>query len=141
MMTDASVSLGSVSTDAIADKINPEPTEAQLEAAIPKPTGYHILVAMPKVADTFGESGIIKADQTMKHETILSMVGLVLDMGPQAYNDKERFPDGPWCEQGDYVMFRMNSGTRFKVAGQEYRLINDDTVEATVADPSAITRV
>ena len=115
--------------------------EAQLEAQIPKPVGYHILVAMPEVVDTFGESGLIKTTQTMHHESILSMVGLVLDMGEQAYSDKDRFPTGPWCQVGDYVMFRMNSGTRFKVGGKELRLINDDTIEAVVEDPKAITRV
>jgi len=65
---------------------------------------------------------------------------VVLDMGDQAYSDADRFPTGPWCKQGDYVMFRANSGTRFKVGKQEYRLINDDTVEAVVQDPSKITR-
>jgi co-chaperonin GroES (HSP10) len=68
------------------------------------------------------------------------MIGVVLDVGDQAYADTERFPTGPWCKQGDYVMFRANSGTRFKVGRQEYRLINDDSVEAVVDDPSKITR-
>ena len=115
--------------------------EAQLEKQIPKPVGYHVLVAMPEVKDTFGSSGLIKATQTVHHESILSMIGLVLDMGDQAYADKDRFPNGPWCKVGDFVMFRMNSGTRFKVGGQEYRLFNDDTVEAVVEDPTAISRV
>jgi co-chaperonin GroES (HSP10) len=68
------------------------------------------------------------------------MVGLVVDMGTQAYTDPSRFPNGPWCKVGDYVMFRANSGTRFKVQGKEYRLINDDTIEAVVADPNGIQR-
>jgi co-chaperonin GroES (HSP10) len=71
----------------------------------------------------------------------MSMIGVVLDMGEQAYADKDRFPTGPWCKVGDFVMFRMNTGTRFKVAGQEYRLFNDDSVEAVVEDPNGITRV
>ena len=115
--------------------------EAQLEAQIPKPVGYHLLVAMPNVSDTFGESGLFKSSQTINHDSIMSMIGLVLDMGEQAYSDKDRFPTGPWCKVGDYVMFRMNTGTRFKVAGQEYRLFNDDSVEAIVEDPSGIQRV
>lgn len=61
-------------------------------------------------------------------------------MGAQAYSDKDRFPTGPWCEVGDYVMFRANTGTRFKVNRQEYRLMNDDSIEAVVEQPSAITR-
>ena len=117
-----------------------EKQEVVLEAQIPKPVGYHVLIAMPSIDDTFGDSGIIKAEKTLREEYILSMVGVVLDMGDQAYSDADRFPTGPWCKQGDYVMFRANSGTRFKVGKQEYRLINDDTVEAVVQDPSKITR-
>jgi co-chaperonin GroES (HSP10) len=115
--------------------------EAQLEAQIPKPVGYHLLVAMPEVTNTFGDSGLLKSSQTINHDSIMSMIGVVLDMGEQAYADKDRFPTGPWCKVGDYVMFRMNTGTRFKVAGQEYRLFNDDSVEAVVEDPTGITRV
>jgi len=117
-----------------------EKQEVVLEGQIPKPVGYHILIAMPSIDDTFGDSGIVKAEKTLREEHILSMVGVVLDMGDQAYSDADRFPTGPWCKQGDYVMFRANSGTRFKVGKQEYRLINDDTVEAVVQDPSKITR-
>jgi co-chaperonin GroES (HSP10) len=76
----------------------------------------------------------------MHHETIMSMVGLVLDMGAQAYSDKDRFSTGPWCEVGDYIMFRANTGTRFMVGGKEYRLMNDDSVEATVKDPRGVSR-
>jgi len=117
-----------------------EKQEVVLEGQIPKPVGYHILIAMPSIDETFGDSGIVKAEKTLREEHILSMVGIVLDMGDQAYSDTDRFPTGPWCAQGDYVMFRANSGTRFKVGKQEYRLINDDTVEAVVQDPSKITR-
>ena len=115
--------------------------EAELEQRIPRPTGYHILIAMPTVKNTFGDSGIVKANETMHHESILSMVGMVLDMGPQAYSDKDRFPTGPWCQKGDYVMFRSNSGTRFKVAGAEYRLLNDDSIQAVVTDPNGVQRI
>lgn len=114
--------------------------EEEQDALIPIPVGYHLLVAMPQVAETFG-SGLLKANQTIHHESILSMIGLVLDMGAEAYEDKEKFPSGPWCEVGDYILMRMNSGTRFKVGTQEYRLINDDSVEAVVEDPSGIQRV
>ncbi len=115
--------------------------EEKQEALIPKPVGYHVLVAMPEVADTFGSSDLLKTTQTIHHESILSMIGLVLDMGEQAYADKDRFPTGPWCKVGDYILMRMNSGTRFKVGAQEYRLVNDDSIEAVVEDPSGITRV
>lgn len=114
-------------------------TEEEMEAQLPKPVGYMILVALPKVEEAY-ESGIIKADRTRHEEYILSTMGAVIDMGEQAYADKDRFPTGPWCKVGDFVMFRPNTGTRFKVNGSEYRLMNDDSVQAVVADPRGIVR-
>ena len=114
--------------------------EAELEASIPKPVGYRVLIALTNVEDTFGESGLIKAESTRREEYILSTVGSVLNMGEQAYSDKERFPTGPWCKVGDHVMFRANTGTRFKVGNQEFRLMNDDSIEAVVDDPRAVSR-
>ena len=116
-----------------------EEQEKELETQIPKPVGYRILIALPNVEETF-ESGIAKANSTKHEEYVLSIIGSVIDMGEQAYADKDRFPLGPWCKQGDYVMFRANTGTRFKVGTQEYRLMNDDSIEAVVADPRAISR-
>ncbi len=113
--------------------------QEELDALIPKPVGYRILVALPNVEETF-DGGIVKAAKTLRDEYILSTIGLVLDMGEQAYADKSRFPTGPWCKQGDYVMFRANTGTRFKVGKQEYRLMNDDSIEAVVDDPSVVSR-
>ena len=110
-----------------------------LDALIPKPVGYRVLVALPNVEETFS-GGILKAAKTLHEEYILSTIGVVLDMGEQAYTDNDRFPTGPWCKAGDYVMFRANTGTRFKVGAQEYRLMNDDSIEAIVNDPSGITR-
>jgi co-chaperonin GroES (HSP10) len=113
--------------------------EEVFEAQLPKPVGYRLLVALPQVDESF-DSGILKAEKTKRDEYILSIFGAVVDMGAGAYQDKERFPDGPWCKTGDYVMFRPNSGTRFLIGGVEYRLINDDSVEAVVDDPRGITR-
>ena len=112
----------------------------ELETQLPVPVGYRILVAMPQVEETFDGTNLLKTDTTKSHETIMSIIGLVLDMGAQAYSDEDRFPTGPWCKQGDYVMFRANSGTRFKVDGVEYRLMNDDSIEAVVTDPRGVTR-
>ena len=117
-----------------------EVAQAALEASIPRPTGYHILIALPNVEETFGESVLVKAEKTVREEYILATIGLVLDVGAQAYTDKDRFSAGPWCKPGDYVMFRPNSGTRFKIGGQEYRLLNDDSVQAIVPNPRAISR-
>jgi len=118
-----------------------ELTEEELDNLLPTPVGYRVLVAMPEVEDTYGDSGIIKSSKEVQLDTVMSTIGLVLDMGKQAYSDKERFPTGPWCKQGDYVMFRMNTGTRFKVSGVEYRLMNDDSIEAVVTDPRGVKRV
>ena len=115
--------------------------DEELDLQIPTPVGYRVLVAMPEVEDTYGESGIIKSSKEIHNEYIMSTIGVVLDMGAQAYSDKERFPTGPWCKTGDYVMFRANTGTRFKVGGVEYRLMNDDSIEAVVSDPRGVTRV
>jgi co-chaperonin GroES (HSP10) len=120
--------------------VEEDAAEAELEASIPKPVGYRVLIALPNVEDTFGESGLVKAESTRREEYILSTVGSVLDMGKEAYSDKERFPTGPWCKVGDHVMFRANTGTRFKVGGQEFRLMNDDSIEAVVDDPRAVSR-
>jgi co-chaperonin GroES (HSP10) len=116
-------------------------SDEELDLQIPTPVGYRVLVAMPEVEDTYGESGIIKSNKEIHNEYIMSTIGVVLDMGAQAYSDKERFTTGPWCKTGDYVMFRANTGTRFKVGGVEYRLMNDDSIEAVVNDPRGVTRV
>jgi co-chaperonin GroES (HSP10) len=114
-------------------------TDAEMEAQLPVPVGYKLLIALPTIEDTY-ESGLVKAENTKHVEQVLSMIGLVLDMGTQAYSDPDRYPDGPWCEVGDYVLFRTNTGTRFRFNGTEYRLMNDDSIEAVVADPQGITR-
>jgi co-chaperonin GroES (HSP10) len=115
-------------------------TDTELEQQLPKPVGYKLLIALPQIEETFA-GGILKADKTIRDEQILSVVGLVLDMGDQAYSDPDRFPKGPWCKPGDYILFRANSGTRFKVNGQEMRFLNDDSIEAIVADPKGISRI
>ena len=117
-----------------------EVTEDEFEAQLPKPVGYKVLVAMPVVEEAFEGTDLLKSVTTKNHEQVMSIIGLVLDMGEQAYSDPDRFPNGPWCKQGDYVMFRANTGTRFTVEGSEYRLMNDDSIEAVVADPRGIQR-
>ncbi len=117
-----------------------EALQQEFDEQLPKPVGYRVLVALPNIDDTFDGSDLIKANTTKHHEYIMSIIGIVLDMGNEAYGDKERFPSGPWCKQGDYVMFRANTGTRFTVNGQEYRLMNDDSIEAVVDDPRGVQR-
>jgi co-chaperonin GroES (HSP10) len=115
-------------------------TDDELEAQLPKPVGYKLLIALPQIEETLGEMGIIKAQKTIHEEMLMTVTGLVLDMGEQAYADKDRYPNGPWCKVGDYVVFRANSGTRVKVNGVEYRLMNDDSIDAVIADPRGVTR-
>ena len=115
-------------------------TAEELEAQLPVPVGYRVLVALPQIEETFDGTDLLKTDTTKYQEYVMSIIGLVVDMGDQSYADKERFPTGPWCKQGDYVMFRANSGTRFKVGDVEYRLMNDDSIEAVVADPRGVSR-
>ena len=106
---------------------------------LPDPSGYHILCAIPEIEETF-DSGIIKADITRQHEELLTTVLWVVKMGPDCYQDKERFPSGPWCKVGDFVLVRPHTGSRLKIHGREFRLINDDSVEGTVQDPRGISR-
>ena len=108
--------------------------------SLPNPKGYRLLVACPGIEEKT-EGGIIIAEDYRKKESTASILGYVLEAGPDAYGDFDKFPTGPYCTPGDWVVFRSYSGTRFKVKGQEYRLINDDTVEATVDDPRGIERV
>jgi len=117
-----------------------ETNEEEFEAQLPKPVGYRVLVAMPKVEEAFEGSELLKSVTTKHQEQVMSIIGLVVDIGDQAYSDVDRFPTGPWCKQGDYVMFRANTGTRFTIEGSEYRLMNDDSIEAVVADPRGIQR-
>jgi co-chaperonin GroES (HSP10) len=124
----------------IATEHGEVPQEAEEKAKqLPKPSGYHILVALPDIEESF-ESGIIKSDETRRFEEVLATVFFVVDLGPDCYSDKERFPSGPWCKKGDFILARPNSGTRLKIHGKEFRMINDDTVEAVVEDPRGIRR-
>jgi co-chaperonin GroES (HSP10) len=107
---------------------------------LPEPSGYHILCAIPDMEEKY-ESGIIKADSTRHAEEVLSTVFFVVKMGPDCYQDKTRFPNGPWCKVGDFILARPNTGTRLKIHGREFRIINDDSVEGTVLDPRGISRV
>ena len=115
----------------------PDPEVARKH--LPEPKGWKILVAMPQ-GDEKTEGGIIKSSQTMKNEEVGNICGYVLELGPDAYNDDKRFASGPWCKKGDWVIFRAYSGTRMIMYGQEFRLINDDTVEAVVDDPTGVVR-
>ena len=106
---------------------------------LPKPSGYRILCAIPEQEKEF-ESGIAKADETMRYEEALTTVLFVVDVGPDCYKDTTRFPSGAWCKKGDFVLIRPNAGSRLVIHGREFRMINDDSVEGVVDDPRGIKR-
>lgn len=109
---------------------------------LPEPARFHLLCVVPEAMEEFAESetGLIKSSQAMYYEEVLTPVLFVVKMGPDAFKDATRFPNGPSCKVGDFVIVRPNSGTRLKIHGREFRIINDDSVEATVEDPRGITR-
>jgi len=106
---------------------------------LPKPSGYHILCAIPETEKEF-DSGILKADSTRHNEEILTTVLFVVELGPDCYLDKQKFPTGPWCKTGDFILVRPHAGSRLVIHGKEFRMINDDSVEGTVEDPRGIYR-
>ena len=114
-------------------------SDAEKAKQLPEPSGYHILIGIPE-SEEKTDGGILKARQTIEIEETATIVGFVLKLGPDCYQDKKRFPSGPWCKEGDFIIMRAYSGTRISIHGKEFRLINDDTVEAVVEDPRGYTR-
>lgn len=114
--------------------------EAPKASQLPKPSGYHILCAIPELEDKFDDSVIVKADVTRKNEETLTTVLYVVALGPDCYKDEKKFPTGAWCQEGDFVLVRPHSGSRLVIHGKEFRLINDDTVEAVIDDPRGVRR-
>jgi co-chaperonin GroES (HSP10) len=130
----------------IAQTLDPQgpvstlPVTAEEKARqVPDPATYHLLCVLPDIDDEY-ESGLVKASQTMHYEEVLSPVLFVVKVGPDAYRDEKRFPSGPSCKVGDFILVRPNTGTRIKIHGKEFRIINDDSVEGVVQDPRGITR-
>lgn len=125
------------------------PTEAELATMdaiekatqIPNPSGHKILCALVDATDKFDGGLLVKPEETKMVEELTSPVLFVLKFGISAYKDKERFPDGPWCQEGDFILTRPYTGTRIKIHGKEFRIINDDQVDGVVMDPRGISRV
>jgi len=117
-------------------------TDVEKAAQLPRPSGYHILCAIPEVEKEMDVNGfkLAKADETMRMEEVMTTVLFVVALGPDCYKDEKRFPSGPWCKEGDFILVRPHSGSRLVIHGREFRLINDDTVEATVDEPRGIIR-
>ena len=107
------------------------------EPKLPKPTGWRLLVLPFKMKEKT-KGGVILAEDTLERQQVASQVGLVMAMGPQCYKDKERYPEGPWCKEKDWIMFARYAGSRIKIEGGEMRLLNDDEVLATIDSPEDI---
>ena len=130
--------IGSTTDDVNDITVLPE-TDEEKAKQLPKPSGYRILCAIPDVEKAY-ESGILKTDETVRHDELLTTVLFVVDLGPDCYKDKDRFPSGAWCKKGDFILVRPNAGTRLVIHGREFRIINDDSVEGIVDDPRGIKR-
>ncbi len=126
------------SDDAIqqVDEITVDNLETHADK-LPRPTGYRILIlpfSLPEVT----KGGIHIAKATLDKERIATVVGYVVAMGPDAYGDVNKFPEGAWCKKGDWVIFGRYAGARFQIEGGDMRLLNDDEILATIDDPEAI---
>jgi co-chaperonin GroES (HSP10) len=120
-----------------------EDTSSEEKAtSLPRPTGWKLLCIVPDVSEKLDgtELDLVKPTSILKQEEHATTVLFVLEVGPDAYKDQAKFPNGAWCEKGDFILVRTYSGTRFKIFGKEFRLINDDQVDAVVLDPRGITR-
>jgi co-chaperonin GroES (HSP10) len=117
--------------------LNKKPEEKATQ--LPKPSGYKILCAIPEQEKEY-DGGIIKADETVRTDELLTTVLFVVDLGPDCYMDKAKFPTGPWCKKGDFILIRPHAGTRLIIHDREFRIINDDSVEGVVEDPRGIRR-
>lgn len=127
-----------VSQDGATATVLPATAEEKAKQ-LPDPVRFQILTVLPEINEEY-ESGLIKSNQAMHYEEVLTPVLFVVKLGPDAYKDASRFPSGPSCKVGDFVIVRPNTGTRLKIHGKEFRIINDDSVEAVVQDPRGITR-
>lgn len=138
-MTDSILLATDASNPQVIGAYQIDATDAEKATQLPKPSGYRILCAIPEIEKEF-DSGIVKADTTLHYEELLTTVLFVVDMGPDCYKDTNRFPTGPWCKTGDFVLVRPNAGSRLVIHGREFRMINDDSVEGVVEDPRGIRR-
>ena len=124
------------------DKPQDDATAEEKGTMLPEPTGYKLLCVLPEVSTKLSgtELDLERPDTYVRQEEHATTVLFVLKVGPDAYKDPAKFPSGPWCKPGDFVVTRTYSGTRLKIYGKEFRLINDDQVDAVVDDPRGITR-
>lgn len=127
------------SSPQVVGMYRPDATAEEKATQLPQPSGYRILCAVPDVEKEF-DNGLAKSAETIQMEETLTTVLFVVELGPDCYKDPARFPTGPWCKKGDFVLVRPYAGSRLVIHGKEFRLINDDSVEGVVQDPRGIRR-
>ena len=132
--------LASAYKDATDKVLDPDAIGGSLLDRMPDPTGWRLLI-LPYRGKGKTDGGIYLPDKVVEEQTVSTQVGYVLKVGSLAYKDSEKFPTGPWCEQGDWVMFGRYAGSRFKIDGAEPRLLNDDEILAVIDDPRDIVAV
>jgi|TARA_A100000172_G_scaffold80641_1_gene70768 co-chaperonin GroES (HSP10) len=125
----------------------PEPVEVKEDKTVeeitsqldmlPQPTGYRVLI-LPRGRSAVTDGGIQLVSETIERDTVSSVVGYVISLGPDAYKDSVKFPEGAWCKEGEWVLFGRYAGARFKIDGGELRLLNDDEILARIPDPEAV---
>ena len=120
-----------------AQFLDPSKLPSKLIERLPQPTGWRLLI-LPYMGQAKTKGGIILPEEAREREHYATVCAYVLKVGPDAYKDKDKFPTGPWCKEGDFIIVRRASGTRLEIHDREFRLINDDTVEAVVQDPRGI---
>jgi|TARA_R110000772_G_scaffold242446_1_gene355040 chaperonin GroES len=111
--------------------------DKDLQSKLPQPTGYRILI-LPFSPKQKTKGGIYLADSVLEKERIGTNVGFVVALGPDAYRDGNKFPEGAWCQVRDWVIFGRYAGARLKIEGGELRLLNDDEILAVVSNPEDI---
>ena len=121
------------------DTSKTQETAGKLAERLPEPIGYKMLVIKPEIEEKT-EGGIYKPQEFIRKEEAGAVVGLVLKQGDLCYKDTEKFPTGPWCKEGDFVLIGAYRGSRFTVDGKEFVIINDDMIEGVVTDPRGINR-
>ena len=118
------------------EPLNPENIKNQ-ESQLPVPSGWRLLV-LPFTPREKTKGGILIAQETLDKLRIATNWGYVLSMGPLAYHDKEKFPTGPWCKIGQWVIFARYAGSRLPIEGGEVRILNDDEVLGIIKDPESV---
>lgn len=120
-----------------SEGLKPENLDESVLDRIPTPTGWRIAILPYRGAEKT-KGGIALAEETQRKQQVSTVCGYVLKVGPLAYNDESKFPTGPWCAVGDWIIFGRYAGARIPIDGGEIRLINDDEVLGKVADPEDV---